>query len=110
LYSRIAKMGQSLQDGIDRLRWNSEGIDKFIKIAHEIVMDVDELVKKMKENIDKIHKFMSNWTEKPFYERKPKPMPPDELAQQHSATVENRLEDVRNHGKEIHKLLKDTEA
>ena len=87
MYTRIAKMGQSLQDGIDKLRWNSEGIDKFIKGADAIVMEVDELVKKMKENIDKIHKFMSNWTDKPFYERKNKSMPPDELAQQHDASV-----------------------
>lgn len=108
--TRIVKMGSSLQDGIDRLKWNSEGIDKFIAKANDNVSDVDELVKKMKQNIESIHKFMDLWSERPFYERKPKPMPPDELAQQHSATVENRMEEVKNHGKEIHKLLKDTEG
>ena len=81
LAKRIEMMGKSLQDGIDRLKWNSEGIDIFIKNAHEIVQDVDELVKKMKENVEKIHKYMEIWKDRPFYERRPKPMAPDELQQ-----------------------------
>lgn len=37
-----------------------------------------------------------------------KPLFPDDLEQIHSALVITRLEDIKNHGKEIHKLLKDT--
>ena len=110
LAKKIDNMGKSLQAGIDTLKWNSEGIDKFISVAHATVQEVDELVKKMKENVTKIHTFMDCWKDKVFFERKPKPMPPDELMSSHTATVENRFEEVLNQGKEITKLLRDTES
>ena len=37
-----------------------------------------------------------------------KPLFPEDLEQVHSALVISRLEDIKNHGKEIHKALKDT--
>jgi len=37
-----------------------------------------------------------------------KPLYPEDLEQIHSALVISRLEDIKNHGKEIHKALKDT--
>lgn len=46
-----------------------------------IVKDVDDLVKKMKENVTKMHDFMDNWQKKPLFERKPKPMYPEDLEQ-----------------------------
>ena len=61
LSTRIQKMGKSLQDGIENLKWNSDGIDPFIRYAHDIVSDVDALVDKMKDNIKKMHKFMEGW-------------------------------------------------
>jgi dynein heavy chain len=64
----------------------------------------------MKENVMKIHTFMDCWKDKVFFERKPKPMPPDELMSTHTAAVENRFEEVLNQGKEITKLLRDTES
>jgi len=50
---------------------------------------------------------MLKW-EKPLFERKNKPMYPDDLESTHLASVMPRLEDIRTHGKEIHKLMKDT--
>lgn len=50
---------------------------------------------------------MIKW-EKPLFERKTKPMLPDDLEQTHQSSIMPRLEDIRNHGKEIHKLMKDT--
>lgn len=47
-----------------------------------IVKDVDDLVKKMKDNVNKMQKMMSNW-EKPLFERKMKPMLPEDLEQNH---------------------------
>jgi hypothetical protein len=37
-----------------------------------------------------------------------KPLAPEDLEQTHQSLVMPRLEDIRNHGKEIHKLMKDT--
>ena len=51
LAKKIENMGKSLQAGIDTLKWNSEGIDKFISVGHATVLEVDDLVKKMKENV-----------------------------------------------------------
>ena len=62
----------------------------------EIVKDVDQLVKKMKDNVAKMQDFMVQW-EKPLYERKMKPLPPDELIQFHESLKMPRLEDIRNH-------------
>ena len=92
---------------MDELKWNSKGIDKFIKDAMEITIEVDELVKKMKLNVTKMIDFMDAW-QKPLYERKMKPNPPDDVEQLHNAAVSSRFEEIRTQGKEISKLMKDT--
>jgi hypothetical protein len=43
-----------------------------------IVKEVDDLVKKMKENVKKMVEMMVKW-EKPLFERKLKPMYPEDL-------------------------------
>ena len=72
-----------------------------------IVKDVDELVKKMKDNVKKMQEMMTKW-ERPLFERKNKPMLPDDLEQNHQSTLMPRLEEIRSHGKDIHKLMKET--
>jgi hypothetical protein len=47
-------MNLSIQKGFDELKWNSSGIDPFIKNAMAVILEVDELVSKMKNNITKI--------------------------------------------------------
>ena len=54
-----------------------------------------------------MQKMMSTW-EKPLFERKMKPMYPEDLEQNHQSSVMPRLEEIRNNGKEIHRLMKDT--
>jgi len=100
-------MLDALSPGVTTLRWNSEGIDPFIKKAMKYVTDVDELVKKMKENVRKMGEIMEKWS-KPLYERKNKALVAEDVEQQHQAAVGPRLEDIRNNGKEIHRLMKDT--
>jgi dynein heavy chain len=67
MYDRIQKMNKALQAGIDTLKWNSENIDPFINQAMVIVTDVDELVKKMKENVSKMIEIMNVWSEQPLF-------------------------------------------
>lgn len=107
LADRIAKMRSSLQPGIDTLLWNSENIDPFIKNCMLVVTDVDELVKKMKDNVKQMKKKMSNWTQ-PLFERKLKPQLPEDVENFHNASVLPRLEEIKVHGKDISKLMKDT--
>jgi dynein heavy chain len=73
----------------------------------DIVQMVDELVRKMKDNVKKITNLMRDW-EEPLFERKMRPSFPDDLSQTHDSLIMPRLEDIRNQGKEIHKALKDT--
>lgn len=108
LADRIQMMIDSLSPGINTLSWNSENINPFISKAMKIVTEVDELVRKMKENVRKILELMEKW-HKPLYERKSKAMLAEDVEQTHQALVGPRLEDVRNSGKEIHKLMKDTQ-
>ena len=78
LQDRIDKINKSLQPGVDSLRWNSTGIDQFINICMGIVKEVDDLVKKMKDNV------------------KNKPLFPEDLEQTHQSTIMPRLEDIKN--------------
>lgn len=108
LHDRIEKMNGALLKGITDLKWNSQTIDPFINQAMTIVVEVDELVKKMKDNVKKMEIMMQKW-QKPLFERKMKPLFPDDLEQTHQSLVMPRLEDIRNHGKEIIKLMRDTQ-
>ena len=67
MFDRIQRMNKALQAGIDTLKWNSENIDPFINQAMVIVTDVDELVKKMKENVSKMIEIMNVWSEQPLF-------------------------------------------
>jgi dynein heavy chain len=107
LAERIERINKSLQPGIDQLKWNSSTIEPFINQNMGNVKEVDELVKKMKDNVKKMKEMMAKW-ERPLFERKNKPMFPDDLEQTHQSMVMPRLEDIRTHGKEIHKLMKDS--
>jgi dynein heavy chain len=108
LADRIDKMNKALQQGIDELKWNSQNIDPFIKQAMATVSSVDELVRKMKDNVKKMHNAMDKWKKSLFERKLSKPLPPEDLEQTHVSLVQPRLEDIKNDGKEIHKLLKDT--
>jgi len=101
-------MNLALQRGVSELKWNSSGIDEFISKARADVSVVDELVKKMKDNVKKMQDMMAKWVTVPLFERKNKCVPPEDLEQTHQSLVAPKLEDIRNHGKEIHKMMKDT--
>lgn len=71
LYDRIQKMMEALNPGIVSLKWNSDNINPFISKAMITVTEVDELVKKMKENVRRMTDTMDKWT-KPLFDRKNK--------------------------------------
>jgi len=73
----------------------------------QIVTEVDELVKKMKENVSKMIELMNQWS-KPLFERKTRTMLPEDVETIHNATVNARFDTIKSEGKEIHKLMKDT--
>lgn len=62
----------------------------------------------MKENVNQMQNKMNAWAQKPLFERKSKPMAPDDLEQTHQSVVMARHADIKDDGKEIHKFMKDT--
>ena len=95
LQDRIQSMLDALQPGIDNLKWNSENINPFINKAVKVVTEVDDLVKKMKDNIRKMSDIMKIWA-RPLYERKNKALLAEDVEQTHQAVVQPRLEEIRN--------------
>lgn len=75
-------MLDALSPGIGNLKWNSDNINPFITKAMKIVTEVDELVKKMKDNVRKMVEIMEKWT-KPLYERKNKALNAEDVEQTH---------------------------
>jgi hypothetical protein len=73
-----------------------------------IVTDVDELVKKMKENVSKMIEIMNQWSDTPLFQRKNRTQPPEDVETFHNASVVARFDIIKGEGKEIHKLMKDT--
>jgi dynein heavy chain len=108
MIDRINKLNKSLQPGMDTLKWNSPGIDKFIDGAMAITEVLDELVKKMKENVRKMIEMMNTWSSEPLYQRKQRTQAPEDVESIHNASVSARLEVIEKEGKDIMKLMKDT--
>lgn len=106
--TRIERMNKALAPGIEQLKWNSQNIEPFIKECLECTKEVDDLVRKMKENVRKMQDLMAKW-ERPLFERKMKPQAPEDLEQNHQSLIMPRLEEIRNHGKEMQKLMKETQ-
>lgn len=50
---------------------------------------------------------MKIWADSPFFDRKPKALVPDDLENSHQALVMTRHQDVKENGKEIHRLMKE---
>lgn len=74
----------------------------------QITETVDELVKKMKENVRKMIEMMATWSSSPLYQRKQRTQAPEDVESIHNASVNVRLEQIEKEGKDIMKLMKDT--
>ena len=61
LKDKIELIYRILKPGIEKLKWKDENINPFIKEAMSVVTDIDELVKKMKENVKSMNSKCANW-------------------------------------------------
>jgi dynein heavy chain len=101
-------MDVNLEDGIVKLTWNSQAIDQFIEKASGVVSEQDNLVSRMKENVQKMQDMMDKWKVPLFERRAAKTMAPDELEQTHQSQVMPKHEDIRTNAKDIQRLVKET--
>lgn len=101
-------MDTMIAPGIKDLKWQNTNINVFIKDSMLVVKDVNTIVNNMKNNLQKIENILKDWAKKPLIERKTKPMVPEDFIQQHMALVSAKHNEIILQGKEISKLLKDT--
>jgi dynein heavy chain len=101
-------MDTIISPGMKDLRWQNTNINVFIKETMLVVKDVNNLVNTMKNNLEKIEKILKDWAKKPLIERKSKPMVPEDFIQQHLALVSAKHNEITLQGKEIGKIIKDT--
>lgn len=68
-------MNKDIEPGIKQFKWESAGIDNFIKEAKKTVDDLYEIVDKMKKSLESINLELGK-LKKPMIERKNKPISP----------------------------------
>lgn len=103
---RIVRMNKDIEPGIKEFKWESAGIDNFIKEAKKTVDDLYEIVDKMKKSLDSIYGELAK-LKKPMIERKNKPISPEEYDNILKAAIANKLLNVKDCGTAVHKLLKE---
>ena len=103
---RIVRMNKDIEPGIKDFKWESPGIDNFIKEAKKTVDDLYEIVDKMKKSLDSIYSELAK-LKKPMIERKNKPISPEEYDNILKAAIANKLLNVKDCGTAVHKLLKE---
>ena len=61
LKDKIELIDRILKPGIENLKWKDENINPFIKEAMSVVTDINELVRKMKENVKSMSSKCADW-------------------------------------------------
>ena len=112
LQDRIVLMDKALLSGLDgSIVWKDiDRIPSFISAAQSTVSTVGSVYSVLKGNLNKIVGITAKWSEGgPMIERpKTKPLPPDEFDANHKAQMGLRLVQVGEDGKEIHRLIRDS--
>eukprot|EP00916_Digyalum_oweni_P021759 GHVL01036069.1.p1 GENE.GHVL01036069.1~~GHVL01036069.1.p1 ORF type:complete len:4080 (+),score=886.02 GHVL01036069.1:1188-12242(+) len=108
LDDRIKKMDVILHEGLSNLGWRSTNMSTFIKDAGTSVHEVYTIVDSLKTNLKDTTKILHRWSEKPLFERKPKPMPVEELESAHKSGIQLRHQLMVEDGKSIHKYIRNS--
>jgi dynein heavy chain len=103
----LTKFDNAVEAGISNLNWRSGGVDEFIEGSMVEVRNVHEVLKTMKDNFSNVENLMSKW-DKPLVERKVKPVEKDELERMAKALRTSRFAEVKESGKAIQNLMKET--
>ena len=103
----LTKFDAVVESGISNLNWRSGGVDEFIEGSMVEVKNVHDILKTMKDNFTNVESLMSKW-DAPLVERKAKPVEKDELERMAKALRTSRFATIKDSGKQIHSLLKET--
>lgn len=103
----LVKFDTSVEKGLAAMNWKSNGITEFIADAMDQVTVVNDIVKKMKDNLHSINEQLKTYN-KPLLQRKPKPVAKDEFEKDHKNYVKERYTEIKEGGKHIQTMVKDT--
>lgn len=104
--SRIENMDKVMSPGIEKYKWESQDISKFITDAKNTVDELHQIVMKMKEALAKINQSLDKFNTK-ILERKNRPMSPEDYDMHLKAVFQNKLSIVKENGTAIVKLVKE---
>ena len=101
---------KKIESGLGMLKWNTcaDAVTEFLAECFETVDIVDEITETMKQNLTAVNGIMEKWSSKPLMERKPRPVDREESERIHKAVKTARYAEIKEGGKEITTLLKDT--
>jgi dynein heavy chain, axonemal len=103
----LNKFDLVVERGLTVMNWKTNGINEFIVESMEQITSVNEVVRTMKENMRLITEQLENYR-KPLLARKVKPMVKDEFEREHKNLVKERYTEIKEGGKSIHTMVKDT--
>ena len=104
----LKKIDQTLSRGLTAMNWKSIGIDDFITSAVDAVSTADELLKTMSANLAETQALLAAWSDEPLLSRPAKPVTFEEFEAENEATLAARYSAVRDGGKRIAALMKET--
>lgn len=105
----LAKFDSSIQLGLELLNWRSDGVTKFIEDSMEQAKVVHGKLQTMKVNLGVVQDIANKW-KRPMLERKTKPMVKEEFERVFKSTQAVAFSNIRDAGKQIHSLLKETKG
>ncbi len=105
--SYLHKFDQVIAQGIEELSWKNEGIEAFIDETMQTVKMLKEVMRTMKTNLGNMSAVIQSWNST-IMERKLKQVDVDEFERMHKQSMASRCAMVKEGGKEIHLMLKDT--
>ena len=103
----LNKFDTAVEKGLSTMNWKTTGINEFIADAMEQVKAVYDVVKTMKDNLKMIDEQLHSYNH-PLLSRKPKPISKEDFEKEHKNMVKERYTEIKEGGKHIHSMLKDT--
>ena len=104
--NRFKGVDEALKAGFEILNWNSHKIDDYIGELMAMVKDLSNVLTTIKRNVENTCEVLSHWEKNSMFERKEgKTYSVEEFAEVHSTLTTTRYSAIEDGGKEITKLL-----
>jgi dynein heavy chain len=103
----LMKVDKCIRVGVEDMNWKSVGIDTFITNALDNVRSMHDILMIMKNNLSSIEELCRSWNTA-LIDRRVKPEDKGEFERSAKALRNMRFSSIKESGKQIHNLLKET--